>query len=187
MSRAGGRFVFLYAVAAAVVVAPPVGAQQVDVIGEALRDVASLERRILSLQEAMAGKYDWRPAAGVRSAGEVYLHIASSNLMLPVALGLEPPAPYQAKTMEEQVARMQEIEALPAERIRELLEQSFAHVRRALESQRTHALGETVELFGRPVTRHWAIQTLVTHMHEHLGQSIAYARMNGVVPPWSTG
>jgi hypothetical protein len=26
---------------------------------------------------------------------------------------------------------------------------------------------------------------MLNHLHEHLGQSIAYARMNAVVPPWS--
>jgi hypothetical protein len=185
--RAHQKFVLPYASVVLVVLAQPAHAQQPEVIGDALRDIASLEKRILSLLEAMAGKYGWRPAEGVRSVGEVYLHIASSNFMLPVALGIEPPAPYRAKTVEEQIARMEEIEALPAERIRALLEQSFAHVKRALESQRSHALGETIELFGSPATRHWAIHTLVTHMHEHLGQSIAYARMNGVVPPWSAG
>jgi hypothetical protein len=29
----------------------------------------------------------------------------------------------------------------------------------------------------------WVLTT--THLHEHLGQLIAYARSNGVVPPWS--
>ena len=47
------------------------------------------------------------------------------------------------------------------------------------------ALGRTTTLYGRDVGE-WAVMLqLVTHMNEHLGQSIAYARMNGVVPPWS--
>jgi uncharacterized damage-inducible protein DinB len=29
------------------------------------------------------------------------------------------------------------------------------------------------------------LELLATHNHEHLGQMIAYARMNGIAPPWS--
>jgi len=42
-----------------------------------------------------------------------------------------------------------------------------------------------VKLFGTDMTKQGALMHLLEDQHEHLGQSIAYARINGVVPPWS--
>jgi hypothetical protein len=59
------------------------------------------------------------------------------------------------------------------------------HARQAVEGADPAKLGAEVELFGRKMTGADALLALLSHAHEHLGQSIAYARSNGVVPPWS--
>lgn len=155
---------------------------------ELLQDIDLLEEKYLSLAEAMTGRYDWRPGDGVRSVGEVFMHIAGSNFMIPTLAGISPPEEYPAASMQEAMARMEELERVSDEaEVKEHLRHGFAHARHAISSVPDEELDEPVQIFGRPGTRRLALVLLVTHMHEHLGQSVAYARMNGVVPPWSEG
>jgi hypothetical protein len=42
-----------------------------------------------------------------------------------------------------------------------------------------------VSMFGQSFTGQQAWLLATVHLHEHLGQGIAYARVNGIVPPWS--
>lgn len=153
---------------------------------ELIRDIDRLERQYTSLAEAMTGKYDWRPGAGVRSVGEVYMHIAGANFMLPTFAGVAPPESMNASSMEEAMASMQalEKETDPA-KMKETLKHSFTHARHAIAQVGDEQLEEMTNLFGQNVTKRVVLTVLVTHMHEHLGQSIAYARTNGVTPPWS--
>jgi len=182
-------------VAAALLVAAPAAAQQQGASAHAnhpaaptsgyraelLRDVATLESRYLGLADAMKGKYGWSPAQGVRSVGAVFAHIASANLMIPGALGVQAPAGFTP-------ASAQALEKAPDEaKVKAALRESFAHVRHAISSVPDDQLDATTKLFGRDSTKRAVLHLLVAHMHEHLGQSIAYARSNGVTPPWSGG
>ncbi len=135
-----------------------------------------MEQHVLALAKAIpAYKYGWRPAPGVRSFGEVFLPIAEGNqLMLKLAAGEK--ADDQAKPGSE---------APPKEQILQKLTESFAAVRSALENARAASLNREVSFFGTNTTQRGVLATLDTHIAEHLGQAIAYARMNGIVPPWS--
>ena len=62
-----------------------------------------------------------------------------------------------------------------------------ANVQRAIEGLSDADLKTPVKLFGRDMTKEDAVRFLFGDQHEHLGQSIAYARSNGVTPPWSEG
>lgn len=125
-------------------------------------------------------QYGWRPAEGVRSVGEVMLHVAAPNYMLSAAVGAEMP-----EGMRE---RYQQLEAEGSkEEIIAFLEQSIAHARGAIEGVDVEALSGAQEMFGREMSGHSVLLILLSHTHEHLGQAIAYARSNGVVPPWSQG
>ena len=152
---------------------------------ELIRDITRLEGQYTSLAEAMTGKYDWRPGEGVRSVGEVYMHIAGANFMLPTFVGIAPPASMKAANMEEAMAAMQalEKETDPA-KMHETLKHSFTHAKHAVAQVTDAQLEEKTKFFGQDVTKRFVITMLVSHMHEHLGQSIAYARTNGVTPPW---
>jgi uncharacterized damage-inducible protein DinB len=143
-----------------------------------------LEAHLMALAKAVPEeKYSWRPAAGVRSFQQVFLHIANGNqLLLDVALN-SPTADAREKEIAEQSKR----EDMPAtkDQVIEILTQSFAAVHQAIDRARPATLTRGVDFFGTPATTNGVLVNLETHIAEHLGQAIAYARMNGVVPPWS--
>ena len=144
----------------------------------------ALEEKILALADAMSEQqYAWRPMDGVRSVGEVFMHVAADNYFMPVLVGI--PAPPETGINMDYSGTVVPYESRPVSRDETLqaLGTSFAHLRAAMGL--SPPLGEEVSAFGQTSTVQavW-IQTM-THLHEHLGQSIAYARANGVVPPWS--
>ena len=155
---------------------------------ELIRDVEQLEEKYMALARAMTGKYDWRPAEGVRSVGEVFGHVAGANFMIPSMAGVAMPESMASSSMQEGMRKMQELERSGDETaILEALEHSFMHTKHAIASVQDTALEDMTRMFGQDVTKRQVLTLLVTHMHEHLGQAIAYARMNGVTPPWSGG
>lgn len=149
-------------------------------------DILDTQKKIIALARAMPeDKFDWRPGPGVRSVREVFLHLASDNYLIPIGLGAPAPAA-SGVTSDFNTAVAFEKRAVGKDQVVADLEASFAHVHQALGSTVTDAnMGETIKMFGQDFTRRRASLLLVTHLHEHLGQLIAYARTNGVVPPWS--
>ena len=147
-------------------------------------DVANLEGKYVSLAEAMpAATWDWRPMAGVRSVGELFCHVAGANYRIPGFFGVEQPA--DAAEIEALCAEADPVAS--REGAIEALRRSFAFAREAVVAVPDERLGAATKLFGRDTTNRAAMLLYVTHMHEHLGQAVAYARSNGVVPPWSAG
>lgn len=193
--------IHLAALAAALFLAAPAAAQQgghahhdaaaiptTGLRAELIRDVESLERQYLMLADAMTGKYGWRPGEGVRSVSEVFMHVAGANYMLPTMAGVQPPARLAGGTMQETMGRMREMEKVTDEaQVKAALRESFTHAKHAIASVPDDQLDGMVKMFGQDASRRRVLTLLVTHMHEHLGQSIAYARTNGVTPPWSQG
>jgi uncharacterized damage-inducible protein DinB len=135
-------------------------------------------RQTLQLAEAIpAEKYSWRPAPGVRSVSEVFVHIATTNGFLlgqaGVKLSSGPPLKLQGD-LEKTVTSKADVIAL--------LRWSQDMVRAAYPTaDRTKA----VKFFGSDTTADGLFLRILVHAHEHMGQSVAYARMIGVVPPWS--
>lgn len=158
-----------------------------SLMADLVDDVSQVERKLVGLARAIpAEDWDWRPMEGVRSVSEVFKHVIADNYLLTIPVGV--PAPAETGiTSEYGTAVAFESRDMPPEEIIETLEASFAHVRAAMEAEGDEALGEMVDLFGNeaPQQRLWVLATV--HMHEHLGQMIAYARSNEVVPPWSRG
>jgi uncharacterized damage-inducible protein DinB len=149
--------------------------------GDLLRDLATLEQKYVSLAEAIPeSSYDWRPAEGVRSIGEVYAHIANGNYYFSGLFAEGRPADVGVENAPQNLEQV-----TGKARIVALLEHVFPHVREAIESTPDSELDSEVTLFGQQSTVRAAMLILMTHMHEHLGQSIAYARSVGVTPPWS--
>ena len=145
---------------------------------EFLEDVAYYEQRYTRLADAMpADKYMWRPAEGVRSVGEVYTHIISANYGVARALGTPTPAGFDFKA----------VLAMSGEKakVQQALKESFAHFRRAILALSDADADKPQKMFNRETTLRGALMTIDRHWGEHLGQSIAYARVNGVVPPWT--
>lgn len=148
-----------------------------------LLPLSGLEKQVIALAKAMPeDKYDWRPGKDVRSVKEVLLHIAYGNrLMLSIAGGADG-ATIQ-KAIEENAKA--EKEAVSRDRVVELLTESFAAVSKTMSDATAGALSRDIEFFGTKTTMRGVLAEIDTHIAEHLGQAIAYARVNGVVPPWS--
>lgn len=177
----------LVAAAGMLTSAPPAPAQSIDVSGlraDMIADISTLESKYVSLAEAMpAATYDWSPMEGVRSVGEVFCHMAAANFRIPRFFGVEAPA--EAEALEPN-CDTDDLAALKKGAV-EALSKSFVFAREAIADVPDASLDDATKLFGRDTTKRAAMLLYVTHMHEHLGQSVAYARSNGVVPPWSAG
>lgn len=137
-------------------------------------DAGTLSDKFTGLARVMAGKYDWRPGQGVRSVGEVFNLIVMENKML---AGLLSGAPAQGGARPAPITD-------PAA-LQKALSDSYAAVKQAIAGLSASDLQSSVKMFGRDMTKQNAAFMLLFDQHEHLGQSIAYARTNGVVPPWS--
>mgnify|MGYP001470471656 CR=1 FL=1 len=155
---------------------------------ELIRDIEQLEQKYLGLADAMVGKYEWRPGEGVRSVSEVFMHVAGANFLIPIAVGHQPPKQYRGADQRETMSKLMALEQITdPERVKAELRHAFMHAKHTIAGVQDGELDDTVRLFGQDYTKRAALHLLVTHMHEHLGQAIAYARTNGVVPPWSAG
>jgi uncharacterized damage-inducible protein DinB len=145
---------------------------------EFLEEIAYYEQRYMRLAEAMpAEKYAWRPAEGVRSVGEVFTHITAANYGIARALGTAPPAGFDMKA----------ILALSTDKpkLLQTMKDSFAHFRAAIIALNEADAEKPQKMFNRSTTLRGSFIAITGHFGEHLGQSIAYARVNGVVPPWT--
>ena len=176
---AAGALVFAFAI--------PVGAQQAgSVMSDLVADVSTVEKKLLDLARAIpADKYEWRPGAGVRTVGEVVMHVSADNYLMPAALGVPADPSTGIKGEDYKTALAYEQRKVGKDAAIAELAKSFAHLRKAMTSTPANTLGQNKQLFGQTFTvqQTWIMAT--THLHEHLGQMIAYARSNGVVPPWS--
>lgn len=156
--------------------AGPATAPKNGLRAEFLTNVDEVEAKLVALARATpAEKYTWRPADGVRSISEVYMHIAGSNYFLGTFLGVPAP-PGLTRDME----KLTDKQRVVAE-----LERSFDHLHDLAHRINDADLEKAIRMFGRQTTGRGVMITMLNHLHEHLGQSIAYARMNGIVPPWS--
>jgi uncharacterized damage-inducible protein DinB len=138
---------------------------------------ASMNKFIALARAMPAATYTWSPGEGVMEVGHVYMHVARYNYLYPTEnMGVAAPAGVDMDAMEAGRDKDDVVRAL---------EESRDFVRGLVGSMPADAMARQTRLYGREV-QHWTVLLqLVAHMNEHLGQSIAYARMNGVVPPWS--
>jgi uncharacterized damage-inducible protein DinB len=167
--------------------ASPTAAQQrAGVMGDLMKDVDEVQQKFVGLAKAIpADKHDWRPGAGVRSVGEVFLHVAADNYVMPFAVGVQPDPATGIKMNDFKTFAEFEKQKLNREAMLAAMDKSFSHLRKAMSDTPDAKLDDRVKFFGQDmsVRQVWIMTT--THLHEHLGQMIAYARSNGVVPPWS--
>jgi hypothetical protein len=140
-------------------------------------DAGTLSDKFTGLARVMTGKYDWKPGQGVRSVGDVFNLIVTENKML---TGLLTGAGAPGGGMGGRGNQVTD----PAE-MQEALRSSYAALKQALAGLSTSNLNTSVKIFGRDTTKQGAALMLLMDQHEHLGQSIAYARSNSIVPPWS--
>lgn len=139
-----------------------------------------VSRLLISLAEAIpADKYSWRPEPGVRSVSEVIMHIAQSNYYLLSVTGPKMPLELAANDVEKKIVSKPEVVSY--------LRQSLEAVKTARAQLKPGDLQRSVKIYGKPVNVDGMYLRIICHDNEHMGQLIAYARMNGIVPPWSAG
>lgn len=146
--------------------------------GDFLTSYGQVERKLEQLAEVTPWeKYSWRPAAGVRSVCEVFLHVAGDGYVLGEPFGVKPPAGVDLKT----------IETCPADKAKVMatLKASYAAFKASVTAMKDADLDQDATIFGFKQSKRAWLLGAAEHAGEHLGQSIAYARMNGIVPPWS--
>jgi uncharacterized damage-inducible protein DinB len=137
-----------------------------------------VSRQLVALAEAIpAEKYTWRPGPGVRSTGEVFMHIATSNFYLLNATGAKVPPDFAGLDPDKI--------ATDKPKVIDWLKRSLEAVRQAHPSVTSADLQKKVTIAHRDVTVDGVYLRILVHANEHMGQLVAYARMNGIVPPWS--
>ena len=135
--------------------------------------------KVMQLAEAVpAEKYSWTPQEGVRSFAEVFAHIVSANYFFGSKLGAQVPEGVNMQTIEHDLKNKEDIKAA--------LKQSYDFALNAIKNTKDDALATKVEFpFPGEFTKMTTIIIIMTHSNEHMGQLIAYSRMNGITPPWS--
>ncbi|HEY1925449.1 MAG TPA: DinB family protein [Candidatus Acidoferrum sp.] len=136
-----------------------------------------VSEQLIALAETTPGdKFTWRPAPGVRSTSEVYMHIVEANFYLLSVTGPKMPSDWK-EGMDKSVTSKSDV---------------IAWLKRSLEAVKTAHLGETpkdlqrkVHIADRDATVEGMYLRIIVHANEHMGQLVAYARMTGVKPPWS--
>lgn len=147
-----------------------------------LSDLETMHEKFASLADAFPeDTYDWRPMEGVRSVKEVIALIAAECNLFPGYLGMEAPE----GIAEGFGAEMERLTAMSRAELLAELDRSFEHFISQVEGLDEGARMEKIQFFGREVDVATGLMLASNDMHEHLGQAIAYARTNEIVPPWS--
>ena len=164
------------------------GTAPTGLTADLLMDLDQVEKKMMGLARAIpADKYAWRPGQGVRSVSEVLMHVAADNYLLPAAAGHAADPKTGIKGDDYKTAQAYERRQLGRDSTIAELERSFAHLKKSLSSTTSARLGEQVSMFGQKFTVQQTWIMTATHLHEHLGQMIAYARSNNIAPPWGQG
>jgi hypothetical protein len=146
-------------------------------------DIEQMRDKFTSLAEAFPEEtFDWRPMEGVRSVKQVFVLIAGEGVLFPTMWGFEAPEWVAAGGFGPETERLM---ALSRDELITEVGRSFDHLLTLVRGLGAEDRQRRVDFFGLNVDLTTAITRMATDMHEHLGQAIAYARMNQIVPPWS--
>ena len=149
-----------------------------DMKAQALVDLETMQKKFVDLASALpADKLTWRPSADSRSFAEVFLHVSSERYGILSLMGAETPAGIDRKGLEKSTT--------DRARIVEELNKSWEFAKKAIEGMSNADFAKLLPKLGPQANAGDVVYILVADNHEHLGQSIAYARENGIVPPWT--
>ena len=150
-----------------------------DMKPQALLDLQDMHKKMVGLATAIpAEKYTWRPEPGVRSISELLLHVSGANYSFPPLISGTTPAPgFKAEGFEASTT--------DKAKIIEQLNQSFVYAEAAIQGMSNADFAKPEKKLGPDANDGDVIYLMVVHNHEHLGQTIAYARLNGITPPWT--
>ena len=139
--------------------------------------LAAAEDKVLQLAEAIPeDKYDYVPMEGVSNVGEVLMHLAGANYYIANMLGNPVPEGLNPREIGKGADKAGMIK---------IYKDSVKHTKKAIRMVSKEAMMEEIEFWGMTAPRARLALIVADHQHEHLGQLIAYARANEIVPPWS--
>lgn len=149
-----------------------------DMKAQSLQDLQGVQKKFVDLANALpADKLTWRPTADSRSFAEVFLHVAGERYQILALGGATPPADFDGKTYEKSTT--------DRARLVEELNKSWAFTDKTINAMSNADFAKLIPKLGPQANAGDVIYILVADAHEHLGQAIAYARENGIVPPWT--
>jgi uncharacterized damage-inducible protein DinB len=149
-----------------------------DLKPQAVLDLEDMEKKFVQLAEAIpSDKYTWRPGSDVRSVSELFLHVSGTTYQLLPMVCAAPEPGVDAKNLEKSTTDKDKVIAE--------LNKSFGYLLAALTNTSNDDLKKPVKKFGPEASAGDVLYLIAVDAHEHLGQAIAYARVNGIVPPWT--
>jgi uncharacterized damage-inducible protein DinB len=149
-----------------------------DMKAQALLDLEGVNKKCIALVEALpSDKLTWRPSPDARSFAEVFLHVAGERYGILSMMGATPPAGFKAREFEKSTTQK--------DRIVEDLNQSWDFASKEMNGMSNADFAKLMPKLGPQANEGDVVYILVADAHEHLGQLIAYARQNGIVPPWT--
>jgi uncharacterized damage-inducible protein DinB len=147
--------------------------------GEMIASMKDAGGKIQELSTAIPdAKFTWKPSKDVRSTGQVLLHVVQGNYLIPSFFGVQP-------TMSKDELMKLDTQTMEPAKIRQMLKESYDFAEKAVADTPDSELETQVEFWGMKMSKRGAMLLLTSHSHEHLGQSIAYARANNITPPWT--
>jgi hypothetical protein len=149
-----------------------------DMKAQSLFDLQAVQKKFVELANAVpADKFTWRPSADSRTFAEVFLHVAGERYGILGLMEIAPPAGFDAKTFEKSTT--------DKAKIVEELNKSWEFTQKAINGMSNADFAKLLPKLGPQANAGDVVYILVADAHEHLGQSVAYARENGIVPPWT--
>jgi hypothetical protein len=149
-----------------------------DMKPQALLDLQGVQKKFVDLANALPqDKFTWRPSADARSFAEVFLHVAGERYGILGLMGVAPPEGFDGKTFDKSTTDKTKIIAE--------LNKSWDFTQKAINAMSNADFAKLLPKLGPQANDGDVIYILVADAHEHLGQSVAYARENGIVPPWT--
>jgi uncharacterized damage-inducible protein DinB len=149
-----------------------------DMKPQSLLDLEGMQKKFGDLAGAVApDKLRWRPSPDSRSFAEVFLHVSDERYQILALMGAQVPAGFDAKTYEKSTTDQAKIV--------EELNKSWEFTKKTIGDMTNADFAKPLPRLGPDANAGDVVYLLVTDAHEHLGQSIAYARQNGIVPPWT--
>jgi uncharacterized damage-inducible protein DinB len=149
-----------------------------DMKAQSLLDLERVQKKFTDLANAIpSDKFTWRPSADSRSFAEVFLHVAGERYAILKLMEAAVPAGFDAKTFEKSTT--------DKGRIVEELNTSWEFTKKTINGMSNGDFAKLLPKLGPQANAGDVVYILVADAHEHLGQSVAYARVNGIVPPWT--
>jgi len=149
-----------------------------DMKAQSLVDLERVQKKFVDLANALpADKMTWRPSTDSRSFAELFLHVAGERYAILKLMGAAAPEGFDARAFEKTTT--------DKAKIVDELNKSWEFSKKTIDGMTNADFAKLIPKLGPQANAGDVVYILVADAHEHLGQSIAYARVNGIVPPWT--